>query len=113
MKYTRLGRTGLEVSRICFGTMSFGKKTEERPWVLPLDDARPLFRAAWEGGINFFDTANVYPQGTSEEITGALISELAPRRRSSSQPRSSAACGPVRTAWAFRGKRSSTRSMQV
>jgi 1-deoxyxylulose-5-phosphate synthase len=79
MEYTRLGRTGLEVSRICFGTMSFGKKTEERPWVLSLEEARPMFRAAWEGGINFIDTANVYAQGTSEEITGALIRELAPR----------------------------------
>ncbi len=79
MDYTRLGKTGLEVSRICFGTMSFGKKTDERPWVLGIEDARPMFRAAWEGGINFYDTANVYAAGTSEEITGALIKELAPR----------------------------------
>ena len=79
MDYTRLGKTGLEVSRICFGTMSFGKKTETRPWVLGIEDARPMYRAAWEGGINFFDTANVYAAGTSEEITGALLKELAPR----------------------------------
>ncbi len=79
MNTIRLGRTGLEVSRICFGCMSFGKVTEERPWVLGLDEARPLFRRAWEAGINFFDTANVYAQGTSEEITGTLIKELAPR----------------------------------
>lgn len=79
MKTTRLGRTGLEVSRICLGCMSFGKVTEERPWVLGVDDARPIFRAAWEAGINFFDTANVYADGTSEEITGQLIAELAPR----------------------------------
>jgi aryl-alcohol dehydrogenase-like predicted oxidoreductase len=79
MRYTRLGGTGLEVSRICFGTMSFGKKTEERPWVLPLEEARPMFRKAWEGGVNFIDTANVYAAGTSEEITGALVRELAPR----------------------------------
>jgi len=79
MDYVRLGRTGLEVSRICFGCMSFGKPTENRPWVLPLDDARPLYRKAWEAGINFFDTANVYAEGTSEEITGALLKELAPR----------------------------------
>ncbi len=76
---TRLGRTGLEVSRICFGCMSFGKVTDERPWVLDADDARPMFRAAWEAGINFFDTANVYAEGTSEEITGQMIAELAPR----------------------------------
>ncbi len=79
MDYTRLGRSGLEVSRICFGCMSFGKPTANRPWVLGLDDARPLYRRAWEAGINFFDTANVYAEGTSEEITGTLIRELAPR----------------------------------
>ena len=74
MQYTRLGKTGLEVSRICFGCMSFGKVTDERPWVLGLDDGRPLYRRAWEAGINFYDTANVYAQGTS-----AIIKELAPR----------------------------------
>ncbi len=79
MKYARLGRTGLEVSRICLGCMSFGKKTAERPWVLGLEEARPMFRRAWDAGVNFFDTANVYAEGTSEEITGALIKELAPR----------------------------------
>lgn len=79
MEYTRLGKTGLEVSRICFGTMSFGKKTEKRPWVLGLDEARPLFRTAFEGGVNFFDTANVYAEGSSEEVTGLLLKELAPR----------------------------------
>ena len=79
MDTIRLGRTGLQVSRICFGCMSFGKVTEERPWVLGIEEARPIFRQAWEAGINFFDTANVYAAGTSEEITGALIKELAPR----------------------------------
>ena len=81
MKTVRLGRTGLEVSRICFGCMSFDKLTDERPLVLGLDEARPLFRRAWEAGINFFDTANVYTEGSSEEITGALIGELAPREQ--------------------------------
>ncbi|WSH68144.1 aldo/keto reductase (plasmid) [Rhizobium ruizarguesonis] len=80
MKTTRLGKTGLEVSRICFGCMSFGKQTDERPWVLGLEEARPLFKRAWDAGINFFDTANVYAQGTSEEITGVLLKELAPRQ---------------------------------
>ncbi len=79
MDIIRLEETGLEVSRICFGCMSFGKETEERPWVLGRDEARPMFRKAWEAGINFFDTANVYAAGTSEEITGELIKELAPR----------------------------------
>jgi aryl-alcohol dehydrogenase-like predicted oxidoreductase len=59
--------------------MSFGKVTEERPWVLGIEEARPMFRRAWDAGINFFDTANVYAQGTSEEITGQVIKELAPR----------------------------------
>jgi aryl-alcohol dehydrogenase-like predicted oxidoreductase len=59
--------------------MSFGKVTEERPWVLGIEGALPMFRKAWESGINFFDTANVYAQGTSEEITGQVIKELAPR----------------------------------
>lgn len=80
MKTVRLGKTGLEVSRICFGCMSFGKQTDERPWVLGLDEARPMFKRAWDAGINFFDTANVYAQGSSEEITGVLLKELAPRQ---------------------------------
>jgi aryl-alcohol dehydrogenase-like predicted oxidoreductase len=79
MKTIRFGRTGLEVSRICFGCMSFGKVTDERPWVLGVEEAQPMFRRAWEAGINFFDTANVYAQGTSEEITGQVIKDLAPR----------------------------------
>jgi aryl-alcohol dehydrogenase-like predicted oxidoreductase len=80
MDYARLGKTGLQVSRICFGAMSFGKKTDQRPWVLSLDEARPMFQRAWEKGINFYDTANVYAEGTSEEITGALLKELSPNR---------------------------------
>jgi 1-deoxyxylulose-5-phosphate synthase len=79
MEITRLGHTGLQVSRICFGCMSFGRTTDERPWVLGLEEARPLYRRAWDSGINFFDTANVYAEGTSEEITGTLLKELAPR----------------------------------
>ncbi|MBU1176783.1 MAG: aldo/keto reductase [Alphaproteobacteria bacterium] len=79
MQYARFGNTGLEVSRICFGCMSFGKVTEERPWVLGLDEARPLFRRAWDAGINFYDTANVYAAGTSEEITGTILKELGSR----------------------------------
>ena len=80
MKYVRLGRTGLEVSRICLGCMSFGNPNMGRAWVLPEDDSRPLMKAAWEAGINFYDTANVYSAGTSEEITGKLLKELSPNR---------------------------------
>jgi aryl-alcohol dehydrogenase (NADP+) len=79
MQYTRLGRTGLEVSRICLGCMSFGDASLGRGWVLDLDASRPILRAAWEAGINFFDTANVYSGGTSEEIVGTVLKELAPR----------------------------------
>ena len=79
MQYTRLGRTGLEVSRICLGCMSFGDNTKGREWVLDLERSRPIIRAAWDAGINFFDTANVYAAGTSEEVTGTVLKELAPR----------------------------------
>jgi aryl-alcohol dehydrogenase-like predicted oxidoreductase len=79
MDYVRLGKTGLEVSRICLGCMSFGDPTQGREWVMTLEPARPIIRAAWEAGINFFDTANVYSSGTSEEIVGTVLKELAPR----------------------------------
>ncbi|MHA2393116.1 MAG: aldo/keto reductase [Promethearchaeota archaeon] len=70
MKYVRLGKTGLEVSRICLGMMSFGNKRE---WELEIDQARPIVNKALDLGINFFDTANVYSSGRSEEITGELL----------------------------------------
>ncbi|MEO6012856.1 MAG: aldo/keto reductase [Devosia sp.] len=79
MKYTRLGKTGLEVSRICLGCMSFGDPKLGREWSMEIDGARPILRAAWEAGINFFDTANVYAAGTSEEIVGTVLKALAPR----------------------------------
>src|ERR1700710_3120452 len=79
MDYTHLGNTGLEVSRICLGCMSFGDAKLGREWALDLEHSRPIIRAAWEAGINFFDTANVYSAGTSEEIVGTVLKELAPR----------------------------------
>ena len=79
MKYVRLGKSGLEVSRITFGCLSIGVPGERRPWTLSKDEARPLLRRALEAGINFFDTANSYSGGSSEKITGALLKELAPR----------------------------------
>ena len=75
MEYTRLGSTGLQVSRICLGMMSYGSP-RWREWVLDLDAARPLVRAAAEAGITFYDTADMYSVGVSEEITGALLREL-------------------------------------
>lgn len=80
MKYVKLGNTGVDVSRICLGMMSFGKPGSEHglfPWARDFDDAKPLFKKAVELGINYFDTANVYQLGTSEEVTGKLIREFA------------------------------------
>jgi aryl-alcohol dehydrogenase-like predicted oxidoreductase len=73
--YVNLGRTGLRVSRICLGMMSYGKH-ESRPWTLDESEAEPILRRAVEGGINFFDTADVYNGGQSEVITGRLLSNL-------------------------------------
>lgn len=78
MQYTRLGRTGLTVSRICLGCMSYGSPAW-RPWVLDESAARPYFRRAIEAGINFFDTADMYSVGMSEEVTGRALRELARR----------------------------------
>lgn len=78
MQYTYLGRTGVRVSRICLGCMSYGSP-EWRPWVLDEAAARPFFRRAVEAGINFFDTADVYSQGVSEEVTGKALHEFARR----------------------------------
>jgi 1-deoxyxylulose-5-phosphate synthase len=75
MKYTTLGRTGLQVSRLCLGCMSYGSKAW-RPWVLEADEARPFFQRAIELGINFFDTADMYSIGASEEVTGRWLREF-------------------------------------
>jgi 1-deoxyxylulose-5-phosphate synthase len=75
MDYVNLGRTGLRVSRICLGMMSFGPH-EERPWALAEDAAEPIVRRAVEGGVIFFDTADVYNGGQSEVITGRLLQKL-------------------------------------
>jgi aryl-alcohol dehydrogenase-like predicted oxidoreductase len=80
MRYVKLGRTGLDVSRICLGCMSYGSpRRGTHPWTLDTDEARPFIRQALEAGINFFDTANVYSLGTSEEILGAVLAEHANR----------------------------------
>ncbi len=75
VEHTRLGDTGLRVSRICLGMMSYGTPAW-REWVLDLDASRPLVRAAVEAGITFFDTADAYSLGVSEEVTGTLLGEL-------------------------------------
>ncbi len=72
MKYTTLGRTGVTVSRLALGCMSYGSPAW-RPWVLTEDQAQPFFRRAVEAGINFFDTADMYSMGVSEEVTGRAL----------------------------------------
>ncbi|HEY4672264.1 MAG TPA: aldo/keto reductase [Gemmatimonadaceae bacterium] len=76
MKYTQLGKSGLEVSRICLGCMTYGTP-KWRPWVLDEVDSRPFFRKALDLGINFFDTADMYSMGVSEEVTGRALREMA------------------------------------
>lgn len=80
MDYVRLGRTGLEVSRICLGCMSYGvPERGSHPWSMGEEQSRPFIRRALELGINFFDTANVYSDGTSEEIVGRALKDFARR----------------------------------
>ncbi|HUZ51074.1 MAG TPA: aldo/keto reductase [Streptosporangiaceae bacterium] len=78
MKYVNLGQTGLRVSRICLGLMSYGNGSD-RPWVLDEDAAEPIVKAAVEGGITFFDTADVYSGGASEVATGRLLGKFLSR----------------------------------
>ena len=80
MQYAKLGSTGLDVSRICLGCMSYGVPDRgAHPWSLDEEQARPFIRRAIESGINFFDCANVYSDGTSEEIAGRALREFAGR----------------------------------
>ena len=73
MDYVRLGSTGLKVSRICLGCMSFGSGMD---WMLSEEDSRPILRKALDGGINFFDTADVYSEGASEQILGRALKDF-------------------------------------
>ena len=79
MQYTNLGSTGLKVSRICLGTMTYGSK-KWREWVLEEEESRPFIKRALEAGINFFDTADVYSLGVSEEIVGRALKDFSPSR---------------------------------
>ena len=78
MEYVNLGRTGLKVSRICLGTMTYGTPNW-RPWVLDEEESRPFFRRALELGVNFFDTADMYSLGVSEEVTGRALRDFSRR----------------------------------
>ena len=78
MQYVSLGRSGLKVSRICLGTMTYGT-SKWRPWVLDEEPSRPFIRRALELGINFFDTADMYSLGASEEVVGRALKDFAQR----------------------------------
>lgn len=78
MQYVNLGRSGLKVSRICLGMMTYGA-SQWRDWVLDENEARPIIQRAVEMGINFFDTANMYSRGVSEEVTGCALRDFARR----------------------------------
>src|ERR1700743_2754491 len=79
MEYVNLGSTGLKVSRICLGTMTYGSK-KWRGWGLEEEESRPFFKNALEAGIKFFDTADVYSIGVSEEILGRALKDFGPSR---------------------------------
>src|ERR1700682_4116187 len=80
MKYKNLGNTGLKISEICLGCMTFGIPDRgDHPWTLPEEQSRSLIRQAVDAGINFFDTANAYSDGTSEEIVGRALKDFARR----------------------------------
>lgn len=80
MQYTQLGTTGLKVSRLCLGCMTYGEPSRgKHAWTLPEESSRPLIKQAIDAGINFFDTANSYSDGSSEEIVGKVLREYLPR----------------------------------
>jgi len=79
MQYLNLGRSGLKVSRLCLGTMTYGS-SKWRPWVLDEEASRPLIKQALEAGINFFDSADMYSLGASEEVLGRALKDFGPDR---------------------------------
>ena len=81
MEMVRFGKTGMQVSKICLGCMTYGS-TKWREWVLEEEASRPFIQEALERGINFFDTADVYSQGGSEEIVGRALKDFAAPQRS-------------------------------
>lgn len=79
MDYIRFGNTGMKVSGICLGTMTYGKPTDKWPWALNEEQSRPFIQKALELGINFFDTADMYSFGASEEVVGRALKDFATR----------------------------------
>jgi aryl-alcohol dehydrogenase (NADP+) len=78
VKYINLGKSGLKVSRLCLGMMSYGS-SKWRDWVLDEEASRPFIQRALEAGINFFDTADMYSKGVSEEVTGRALKDFTKR----------------------------------
>src|SRR6201996_9565790 len=79
MQYVRFGNTGMTVSKLCLGTMTYGEPTERWPWALNEEQSRPFIKKAFDLGINFFDTADVYTAGSSEEVVGRSLRDFAKR----------------------------------
>src|ERR1035437_2209863 len=79
MEYARFGNTGVKVSRLCLGTMTYGQPTERWQWALNEEQSRPFIQRALDLGINFFDTANVYSNGMSEQVVGRALHDFASR----------------------------------
>ncbi len=79
MEYIKFGNTGLKVSRICLGTMTYGKPNDRWPWALEEEQSRPFIQKALELGINFFDTADIYSYGASEEVLGRALKDFVKR----------------------------------
>jgi aryl-alcohol dehydrogenase-like predicted oxidoreductase len=79
MEYVRFGNTGMKVSRLCLGTMTYGKANDRWPWALNEEQSRPFIKSALELGINFFDTADIYSYGSSEEVVGTALKDFARR----------------------------------
>ena len=100
MKYTQLGNTGIEVSRICVGCMSYGKPSEDfHLWTLNQDETTKMIKHALDLGVNFFDTANGYSHGTSEEFLGKALKDLGVARMAEVAERLGVTMTEVALAW--------------
>jgi aryl-alcohol dehydrogenase-like predicted oxidoreductase len=107
VEYTKLGNTGMDVSRICLGCMGFGDAERwVHKWVLDEENSRPVVKKALELGINFFDTANVYSIGKSEEILGRALKDFANRDEVVIGTKCTARCVRDRMGKGYRARRS-------
>ena len=119
MDYSNLGRTGLKVSRICLGCMSYGVappgplRPGSHPWALNEADSQPFFKQALDLGINFFDTANVYSTGSSEEFLGRFLKANAKREDTVIATKLNESCATAPMARASPAKKSSSNSTRA